>query len=298
MRWKSAVMWIAAACLAAGPAIPNAAEHGHGQGVATHAISRPKVRSESALVIDQSRGQVLFAKNSREPCPIASITKLITAMVVLDARLPMDERITITRDDMDRIKNTGSRLRVGSVLTRHEALQLALMASENRAASALARTYPGGLPAFVQAMNRKARQVGMKSATFVDPTGLDSRNVASAEDLAWMLRAAYRYPVIRQMTTTRSYVVRTPGKARHLKFRNTNVLVRRNLWDIGLSKTGYINEAGRCLVMQVHLVNRPLLIVLLNAWGKYTPIGDSNRIRRWLERHSGELPGGAVASAG
>lgn len=246
--------------------------------------SKLELRSEAVMVVDQNEGQTLYAKNSGTAAPVASITKVVSAMVVLDARLPMDEIVTITGDDVDRLRHSRSRLRVGSRLTRRELLQLALMASENRAAAALGRTYPGGMRAFVAAMNRKAQQMGMNSTRFVEPTGLDSRNVSTPEDLVWMLRQAYVYSEIREMTTTSSFTVRTKGKAQGQEFRNTNILVRKGLWDIGLSKTGYIKEAGRCLVMQARVAGRTLLIVLLDAVGRYTPVGDANRIRKWLER--------------
>jgi len=242
-----------------------------------------KLRSASALVLDQS-GDVVYAKEMDEPRPIASITKLMTAMVILDASLPLDERITITKEDRDLIRLTGSRLGYGAALTREQLVGLALMASENRASNALARTYPGGRKAFVEAMNRKARELGMNDSRFADPAGLDAGNVASARDIAKMVRTAYEYPLIRNATTTASMTVR-PYKGRGpLRFGNTNRLLRNDAWDIELSKTGYINEAGRCLVMQAEIADRHMVIVLLNSFGKLTPFGDSNRIRKWIER--------------
>ncbi len=244
-----------------------------------------KLRSDSALIIDLGSNHTLYAKNSDREMPIASITKLMTAMVVLDARLSPNEKITITADDKDRLKYSRSHLPVGTVLTRGELLHIALMASENRAATALARTYPNGKPAFIKAMNYKAAELGLRHTTFTDPTGLHSGNSSTAEDLARMLQFTLAYPLIQQMTTTPSLVIDTPGKAYKREFKNTNLLIRkrRKNWNIGLSKTGYILEAGRCLVMQADLADRSLLIILLNAWGKYTSIGDSNRIRKWLE---------------
>lgn len=245
-----------------------------------------RLRSDTALIVDQERGHILYAKNSDEVKPIASITKLMTAMVVLDAGLPMDEAITIADADKDRLRHSRSHLPLGSTLTRYELVKVALMSSENRAAAALARTFPGGVQAFVAAMNRKAKSLGMRNTTFFDATGLHSGNTSTAEDLVTLLQASYRYPQIRNATTAPDYVVQTPGKVYNKRFANTNLLIRRQRpnWDIGLSKTGYILEAGRCLVMQVEIASRPLLIVLLDAWGKYTSIGDANRIRKWVEK--------------
>jgi serine-type D-Ala-D-Ala endopeptidase (penicillin-binding protein 7) len=241
-----------------------------------------KLASESALVVD-SKGNEVYAKLIDEPQPIASITKLMTAMVVLDAGLAPDERITITRDDRDLIRYSGSRLQSGATLTRDQLLRLALMASENRAANALARTYPGGRKAIVQAMNKKARAIGMTSSHFADPAGLDSGNVATARDMVKMVRAAQKYPLIREATTTGAMSVHPYKSKGELRFNNTNRLLKNADWHIQLSKTGYINEAGRCLVMQASITDQPLVIVLLNSFGKLTPFGDSNRIRKWIE---------------
>ncbi len=241
-----------------------------------------KLRSRAALILDRNGNQV-YGKAVDEPRPIASITKLMTAMVILDAGLPMDEKISITKQDRDLLRLTGSRLKYGATLTREQLLRLALMASENRAAAALARTFPGGRDAFVAAMNRKARELGMTSARFADPTGLDAGNVASPRELARMVRAALRYPLIRQATTTRSAEVRPYRKRGPLRFGNTNRLLKNRKWRIELSKTGYINEAGRCLVMQARIAGEPMTIVLLDSFGKLTPFGDSNRIRKWIE---------------
>jgi serine-type D-Ala-D-Ala endopeptidase (penicillin-binding protein 7) len=242
-----------------------------------------KLRSEAALVMDRA-GNIVYAKQEDAARPIASITKLMTAMVILDAGLPMQERITIVKDDRDLIQLTASRLEYGATLTREQLLQLALMASENRAACALARTYPGGRPAFVAAMNRKAQELGMQHSRFAGPAGLDAGNVASAHDVAIMVRAAQNYAFIRRATTTRTLSVR-PYKGRgEVRFTNTNRLLNNKSWDIQLSKTGYLNEAGRCLAMQAEIADRSLVIVLLNAFGKLTPFGDSNRIRNWLEQ--------------
>lgn len=239
------------------------------------------VASAAALVQDESSGSVLFEKNGNTVVPIASISKLMTAMVVIDAVPSLDEVMTISEEDVDMLKGTRSRLVVGTQLAREDMLRLALMSSENRAASALSRYYPGGRPAFVAAMNRKCQQLGLTATHFEDPTGLTSANVSTARDLVKMVTAAHQYPLIRAFTTTAEYDVAIKGRTQ--TFRNTNILVRNSDWDIGLSKTGYINEAGKCLVMQVWLNNKPTIIVLLDAVGKLTRIGDANRIRRWIE---------------
>ncbi len=242
-----------------------------------------QLASSKALIVNQETGETLYAKSTDLTTPIASVTKLMTAMVMLDAHLPMDETIVISQEDADALKATSSRLRIGTELTRAELLQLALMASENRAAAALGRSYPGGLGAFIEAMNAKALALGMLRTHFTDPTGLDSENVSTAEDLVKMVRAAYQYPEIRQVTTTPSYEVPVHGLRRLVNFVNTNILVRSSDWVIGLSKTGFINEAGRCLVMQAEIAGQPLIIVLLDSYGKYSRIGDAQRIRKWIE---------------
>lgn len=241
--------------------------------------------SSKVLVINQLTGETIFAKNTNQSTPIASVTKLMTAMVMLDAHLPMDELLLIADEDVDYLKGTRSRLGVGTQLTRGELLQLALMSSENRAASALGRNYPGGITAFLSAMNRKAVTLGMNSTHFYDPTGLDSNNVSTAEDLVKMVNAAYHYPEIRQVTTTASQEVTFYGRANPTNFVNTNALVRGGDWVIGLSKTGFINEAGRCLVMQAEISGQPMIIVLLDSVGKMSRIGDANRIRKWIEHN-------------
>ncbi len=245
----------------------------------------PQLASAKALVVNQQTGEIIYAKNTNVPTPIASVTKLMTAMVMLDARLPMDELVAISDEDVDYLKGTSSRLSVGTVLTRGELLQLALMASENRAASALGRVYPGGKPAFVQAMNYKAQLLGMHATRFVDSTGLDSNNVSTAEDLVKMVNAAYHYPEIRQVSTSPSQEITLYGRRNPLNFVNTNALVRGGNWVIGLSKTGFINEAGRCLVMQAEISGQPTIIVLLDSAGKMTRIGDANRIRKYVEKN-------------
>jgi serine-type D-Ala-D-Ala endopeptidase (penicillin-binding protein 7) len=241
----------------------------------------PLIRSSAFVVQDLSTGKVLLEKNADLAQPIASITKLMTAMVVLDANLDMDEILTVTNDDVDRLKGTSSHLPVGTRLSREDMLRLALMASENRAASALGRSYPGGLSAFIEAMNRKALALGLHETRFYDSIGLNKNNVASARDLVTMTTAASRYTLIRNFTTTAEHSVKLNGRER--SFHNTNALVRNSDWQINLSKTGYINESGKCLVMNAMLANRPTAIVLLDSWGRYTRVADANRIRRWVE---------------
>lgn len=261
--------------------------HKHKSHKATHASSRidpasPHVQSNIALIVDAKSRDVIYDKHAELVAPIASITKLMTAMVVLDAKLPMDEMISVDDEDKDRIKGSKSRLRIGMSYTRAEMMQMALMASENRAASALARNYPGGLSAAIAAMNAKAKQLGMMDTHFYDPTGLNSDNVSTAHDLVKMVAAARTYPLIHQYTTTASASV-DGWKGRELHFHNTNPLVKNASWEIGVSKTGYISEAGRCLVMEATFNDRPVIIVLLDSWGKRTRIGDANRIKKWIE---------------
>jgi len=253
----------------------------------TPALSRggeprePALKSQAALVVDQESGEILLGKNSESKLPIASLTKLMTAIVTLDAELDPGEPITITKADVDRLRGSHSRLQVGTTLTRDELLHLALMASENRAASALANAYPGGKEACVLAMNLKAQLLGMSGTRFEDGTGLSGRNVSTAQDLAKLVQTAHSYPKIRDYTTSTSYQVKVGRRA--MRFGNTNRLTRSSRWDIGLSKTGSIAEAGRCLVMQVTLAGRSFIIVLLDSWGKYTRVGDATRIRQWIE---------------
>jgi D-alanyl-D-alanine endopeptidase (penicillin-binding protein 7) len=248
------------------------------------------LRSAVALVQDAASGETLIAKNQGAILPIASITKLMTAMVILDSGVDLEQRVVISGDDYDFVKGTRSRLRPGTVLTRDELLLLALMSSENRAAASLARTYPGGTEPFVAAMNAKAQALGMADTRFVDPTGLSSSNVSSARDLARMVAAAHEYPLIRQYSTRESGSVNAFGRT--LGYRNTNGLVRNAQWDIGLSKTGYISEAGRCLVMRVKMASREVIVVLLDSWGKFSRVGDANRIKKWLEANAAKGPRG------
>ena len=241
----------------------------------------PGLRSASAMVISED-GSVIYGKDEHTVRPIASITKLMTAMVILDSGVDLQEKITVTRDDRDLVQLTGSRLEYGATLSREQMIMLAVMSSENRAATALGRTFPGGMDAFVAAMNRKARELGMQNSRFADPAGLHVENQSTAADLARMVDAARDYPLIRTASTTTRYEVR-PYKGRGpLVYGNTNRLLKNKNWSIDVSKTGYIMEAGRCLVMQATIGGERIAIVLLNSYGKLTPFGDSNRLRKWM----------------
>ncbi|MBB5203725.1 D-alanyl-D-alanine endopeptidase (penicillin-binding protein 7) [Inhella inkyongensis] len=256
----------------------------HGQLAGLHRTDDPlDLKSNVALVMDQETNEVLLAKNEAAVLPIASITKLMTALVVSEAQQDLDEVLTISSEDIDTEKHTGSRLAVGTRLTRGELMHLALMSSENRAANALGRHYPGGLQAAVAAMNQKARQLGMADTRYVEPTGLSSANQSSASDLARLVKVAYEVPLLRELSTSTEHKVRV-GR-RDMAFRTTNGLVRSPTWDIGLQKTGYIAEAGRCLVMQAEMAGRKLILVFLDSAGKYSRIGDAERVRRWLSTH-------------
>ena len=252
----------------------------------------PILHSSSVLVLDPASGQTLYSKNADHVAPIASITKIMTAMVVLDAKQSLEEPIEITTEDIDLLKNTGSRLPFGSHFRRDDLLRLALMASDNRAASALGRNFPGGMPAFVDAMNAKARALGLTQTHYVDSSGLSPANVSSPQDLGKLVTAASQYPLIKEYSTTGAVNVTLPDSKKKMTFVNTNGLVRGSDWNIGLSKTGYIAEAGKCLVMQAMISNQPVVIVLLDSWGRLTRIGDANRIKRWLEKHPGKLVSG------
>jgi len=250
---------------------------------------KPVLESSGVLVLDPTTGQTLYSKNADRATPIASITKLMTAMVVLDAKLPLDEVLQITSEDIDLIKNTQSRLPIGAHFRRDDLLRLALMASDNRAAAALGRNYPGGILAFVDAMNAKAKSLGLTATHFVDSSGLAPGNVATAAELGKLVAAASHYSLINEYSTTGAVEVTLPDTKRKLSFVNTNALVRGGDWQIGLSKTGFINESGKCLVMQAIIANQPVVIVLLDSWGRLTRIGDANRIRRWLESNPSKL---------
>jgi serine-type D-Ala-D-Ala endopeptidase (penicillin-binding protein 7) len=246
----------------------------------------PKLKSSSVLIVDQSDSSILYSRNSDVAAPIASITKLMTALVVLDAQQPLDEPLQITQAERDLPKSNFSRLTVGTVLTRGDLMHLALMSSENRAAHALGSNYPGGMPAMVSAMNAKAAALGMTSAHFVDPTGLSSENVASPEDLSKLVIAASRNPTIREFSTDPTYSVRI--HKRLVAYRNTDNLVANPTWNIIVQKTGYITEAGKCLVMEAVIEGRNVVIVLLDSLGKYTRVADAKRVKSWMEASATE----------
>jgi D-alanyl-D-alanine endopeptidase (penicillin-binding protein 7) len=284
-RGKAPVMRVslrkpAAAAMAVAPAAVLAEDPD--TPLALDASGMPVLASSAFYVINQRTGEVLLERNASDVLPIASITKLMTAMVVLDAGLSLSEPIVITDEDIDQLKGTGSRLALGTTLAREEMLQLALMSSENRAASALARHYPGGEAAFVEAMNVKARLLGLWNTRFHDGTGLNPANVSSPRDLAKLVAASASYPLIREFSTAHERYV--PVHGRMLRFGNTNSLVRSPEWAISVSKTGYISEAGRCLVMQTWLHQQPVVMVLMDSNGRYTRTADAKRVRRWLEQ--------------
>lgn len=266
-----------------------------GQMAGLHEVSDPlDLKSSVALVIDQDTHEVLLSKNDHAVLPIASLTKLMTGLIISQAHLPMDEPITITQDDVDTEKGSRSRLSVGTTLTRGEMMHLALMSSENRAAHALGRTYPGGLSAFVDLMNAKARAIGMADTRYVEPTGLSSQNQSSARDLATLVNVAHADPLLRELSTSPGYEVAVGRKT--LQYNNTNGLVKNPTWDIGLQKTGYISEAGRCLVMQAEIAGRKLIMVFLDSAGKFSRLGDAERVRHWVESASA-LGGGSKVMA-
>ncbi|QPF76716.1 D-alanyl-D-alanine endopeptidase [Roseateles sp. DAIF2] len=276
---KPAARYPRKAALAAAPVV--AAKPSFAQLYGLHATEDPlDLKSAVAFVMDQDTNEVLVSKNPQAVLPIASITKLMTALVVVEGGQSMDEMLTISDEDRDTEKGTGSRLAIGTTLSRGEMMHLALMSSENRAANALGRHYPGGLPAFVSAMNAKAQMLGMSDTHYVEPTGLSSRNQSSAKDLAALVKVAHEYPVLRELSTSKEHSV-TLGR-RQVAFHSTNGLVRSGAWDIGLQKTGFINEAGRCLVMQAQLAGRKLILVFLDSAGKYSRIGDAERVRKWI----------------
>jgi serine-type D-Ala-D-Ala endopeptidase (penicillin-binding protein 7) len=260
-----------------------------GQITGLHKTDDPlDLKSSVALVVDQQTDEVLFSKNPDAVLPIASITKLMTALVVVDAGLSLEEPLQVSQDDVRGTVGSRmrSKLRPGTMLSRGELMHLSLMASENRAAHALGRTYPGGLGAFVRAMNRKAAELGMSDTRYVEPTGLSADNRSSATDLARLVRAASEHPVIRDLSTSLEAVLPVGAKPRPVQFRNTNGLVRNPEWDIGLQKTGFISAAGRCVVMQAEMAGRQLIMVLLDSAGRYSRIGDAERLRKWLSEQS------------
>jgi D-alanyl-D-alanine endopeptidase (penicillin-binding protein 7) len=245
----------------------------------------PFLRSAAALVMDEREGVVLYSRHKDEQLPIASVTKLMTAMVTLDRHLPMDKVITISPEDRDHLRGSASRLHIGVKLTRHDVLLAALAASDNRAAAALARTYPGGRRMMLRIMNEKARLLGMSHTHYADAAGLNNGSASTAGDLAILVNAAIKYPLIRKFTTTGEFSVTDRRRHRPIQFVNTNRLVRSSAWDINLSKTGYTDDAGNCLVMETVIGERPVIIVLLDSWGKLSKYGDSRRIREWLIRN-------------
>lgn len=261
-------------------AIPALPSEGQKLGL-QHTSDALNLKSNAALVLDQDTNEVLFSKNDRVVLPIASLTKLMTGLLIAEAALPLDEPITVTQDDVDTEKGSRSRLMVGTTLTRGELMHLALMSSENRAAHALGRTAPGGLQAFVARMNAKAQSLGMADTRYVEPTGLSSQNRSSARDLARLVDVASEVPALRQWTTSPKAEVAV-GR-RSVQFINTNRLVNNPSWDIGLQKTGYISEAGRCLVMQARVAGRQLIMVFLDSAGKFTRLADAERVRRWVQ---------------
>ncbi len=245
--------------------------------------SKLKLASANAIVVDAANGTAVYSKAADEVTPIASVTKLMTAMVVLDANQPMDEELEVDMEDFDYIKGSRSRLHMGATLTREQMLRLALMASENRAASSLGRHYPGGQLAFVAAMNEKARALGMTNTHYDDATGLSPKNVSTANDLAKLVRAAASYPKIREFSTTLAHEVEVAPTGETLGYKNSNALVKNDAWDIQLQKTGYIREAGRCVVMLANIASRPMVIVLLDSIGKLARVNDAQRVKYWLE---------------
>jgi D-alanyl-D-alanine endopeptidase (penicillin-binding protein 7) len=254
---------------------------------------KPETRSSSVLVMDEADASILYSKQAQKVMPIASITKLMTALVVLEGKQPLDESVTILPIDRERTKASASRLMVGTELTRSELLHLALMSSENRAAQAVGRAYPGGLSAFIKAMNAKGKELGMKNSRFVDPTGLSSGNVSTAADLTKLVIAASREPLIEEYSTSERLTVAVGRQL--LEFRNTNSLTSKDDWEISVQKTGYTQDAGQCLVLRTNIHDRPMVIVLLNSFGKLTRVADARRVRKWIE---GQSDGGRLARAG
>lgn len=246
-------------------------------------LKHQELAAGSALLVDLKTNQVLYSSNPDFIAPIASVTKLMTAMVTLDAKQPLDEKLPIVIKDTAEMQGVFSRVRVGSQLSRHDTLLITLMSSENRAAASLAHHYPGGHEAFIQAMNAKAQALGMHSSRFVEPTGLSEKNVSSAHDLVLLIKAAQQYPLIKQFSTTDEKTIAFTKPNYTLGFRNTNALVRKDNWNIQLSKTGFTNSAGHCLVMSTEMNNRPVAFVVLDAFGKYTHMADANRLKKWLE---------------
>jgi D-alanyl-D-alanine endopeptidase (penicillin-binding protein 7) len=252
--------------------------------------NRLSLQSSVAIVMDDREGVMLYGRNVDHPRPIASLTKLMTALVILDSGLSLDEQIKITRDDRDRLRGTRSRLGFNAVFTRYDLLRAALGASDNRAAAALARTFPGGQEAMVHAMNAKAQELGMTQTRYADSSGLNNSNVSTARDLTRLVAEASKRQMFHILTTTASFSITDRASGRELSYHNTNRLLRKEAWDIALSKTGYTSAAGNCLLMQTTIANRPLTIVLLDSWGKYSRYGDANRIHQWLQKAERRVP--------
>ena len=250
--------------------------------VPVHAAG-PNLLSQAALILDVRSGEPIYSKNANSVTPIASITKLMTAMVVLDAQQSLDQVLTVDVDDLDYLKASRSRLSIGSELSRREMLQLSLMSSENRAASSLGRFYPGGLKAAVAAMNAKAKSLGMVNTHYFDTTGLSPQNVSTARDLALMVQAAQGYPLIREYSTQPDQYVQIPATGQTLHYNNSNALVKSGGWSISLQKTGFIREAGRCVVMLAMIAQRPVVLVLLDSVGQFSRLGDAQRVKTWME---------------
>ncbi|HVS76987.1 MAG TPA: D-alanyl-D-alanine endopeptidase [Steroidobacteraceae bacterium] len=283
LAWACLLLTASAACAAAPAHLASISRYHHHHHVHRRhrAAAQPSLRSSEALVLDATDHKVLYARRADVPVPIASITKLMTTLVVAEADQPLDERLQVTSADRALGRGAYSRLAIGTRLTRAQLFHLALMASENRAAHALARNYPGGLAACIQAMNAKARALGMTHTQFVEPTGLSSRDTSTPDDLAKLVMAAARSPVIRRYSTSRGYTIRS-GR-RMVAFHNTDLLVARRSWHIIVQKTGFTDAAGHCLVMQAVIDHRTVVMVLLNSWGKYTRVADARRVREWME---------------
>jgi len=248
--------------------------------------SDPKVRSAKAMVVNQSNGKVIYQKNAYSESSIASLTKLMTAMVILDSKVDLSKKIKITKQDIDRLKGTGSRIPIGASMTGYDLLKISLMSSDNRAASALSRAYPSGKKGFIKAMNIKALKLGMHNSKFADPTGLNKKNKSTARDLVRLVEAAYQYPTIRKMTTTSKEAFKIGKRKNKIGFVNTNRLVRKGTWEIGLSKTGFTRDAGRCLVMQATINNEPVIMIFLNSYGTLTRFADAQRVKKWIKKES------------
>jgi len=259
--------------------------------------NRLSLQSSVAIVMDDREGVMLYGRNVDRPRPIASLTKLMTALVIIESGLSLEEPIKITREDRDRLRGTRSRLGFNAVFTRYDLLRAALGASDNRAAAALGRTYPGGQEAMVQAMNAKAQTLGMTQTRYADASGLDSGNVSTARDLTRLVAETRKHALLHILTTTASFRITDQASGREVAYHNTNRLLRKETWDIALSKTGYTAAAGNCLLMQTTIANRPLTIVLLDSWGKYSRYGDAKRIQQWLQKAERRVPNIVTARA-